>query len=305
MQKLQLRSFSLGQQSGFTLIEAVIALVILAGGLLAMFRFHGTAIESTGETKNRAAATALAQAKLEQLRAFTTAAGYPARMVNGSEAGLANTDYDGVAYAATFSREWAVTATANPDVNQVDVTVTWPRRDNVDGSVMLSAMVVKADPQGGAREIASAIDTVNTPPNWDPDGGSDDPGGDDPGGDDPGGDDPGGDDPGGDDPGGDQSGGDNVYSIIISGTIVIGGNGSLGYTGVSGSGNYDAACTAGTLSYSCTISGINISDSWTGSIEFSSSRGACSPPLSFSSITSNQVKNLSLIKAGNTCVLVN
>ncbi len=285
MQKLQLRSFSLGQQSGFTLIEAVIALVILAGGLLAMFRFHGTAIESTGETKNRAAATALAQAKLEQLRAFTTAAGYPARMVNGSEAGLANTDYDGVAYAATFSREWAVTATANPDVNQVDVTVTWPRRDNVDGSVMLSAMVVKADPQGGAREIASAIDTVNTPPNWDPDGGSDD--------------------PGGDDPGGDQSGGDNVYSIIISGTIVIGGNGSLGYTGVSGSGNYDAACTAGTLSYSCTISGINISDSWTGSIEFSSSRGTCSPSLSFSSITSNQVENVSLIKAGNTCVLVN
>ena len=285
MQKLQLRSFSLGQQSGFTLIEAVIALVILAGGLLAMFRFHGTAIESTGETKNRAAATALAQAKLEQLRAFTTAAGYPARMVNGSEAGLANTDYDGVAYAATFSREWAVTATANPDVNQVDVTVTWPRRDNVDGSVMLSAMVVKPDPQGGAREIASAIDTVNTPPNWDPDGGSDD--------------------PGGDDPGGDQSGGDNVYSIIISGTIVIGGNGSLGYTGVSGSGNYDAACTAGTLSYSCTISGINISDSWTGSIEFSSSRGTCSPSLSFSSITSNQVENVSLIKAGNTCVLVN
>jgi prepilin-type N-terminal cleavage/methylation domain-containing protein len=299
MHKLQLRSFSLRHQRGFTLLEAVIALVILAGGLLAMFRFHGTSIEVTGETKNRAAATALAQAKLEELRAFTTAAGYAARMADGSEANLANTDYDGVAYAATFSRAWVVTATANPDVNQVDVTVTWPRRDNVDGSVMLSAMVVKADPQGGAGEIANAIDNGGSPDpgTWDTGGGEGE------GGDDQGGDDQGGGDPGGDDPGGDDGADDYPYSIIISGSVSIGGNGNMSFSNVSGSGNYAAACTGSGSSYSCTISGIGSNDSWSGAIVFESSKGTCSPSLSFSSITSNQVVDVALIKSGNSCVL--
>ena len=299
MHKLQLRGFSLGHQRGFTLLEALIALVILAGGLLAMFRFHGTSIEVTGETKNRAAATALAQAKLEELRAFTTAAGYAARMVDGSEVSLASTDYAGVAYAATFSRGWVVTPTANPDVNQVDVTVTWPRRDNVDGSVMLSAMVVKADPQGGAGEIAGAIDN----------GGSPDPGtwntggGDGEGGDGEGGDGEGGDEQGGDEQGGDDGADDYPYSIIISGAVSIGGSGNMSFSDVSGNGNYAAACEGSGSSYSCTISSIGSNDSWSGVIVFESSKGICSPSLSFTSITSNQVVDVALIKSGNSCVL--
>ncbi len=303
MKQFQWQRFSIGRQQGFTLLEALIALVILAGGLLAMFRFHGTSVAVTGETKNRAAATALAQAKLEELRAFQTAPGYSTRVVNGAEAGLANTDYDGVAYAATFSRSWVVTPTANPDINQVDVTVTWPRRDNVDGSVMLSAMVVKADPQGGAGEIAYAIETANTPPSWNTGGGGSD--GDDGSGGDSGGDDGSGGDSGGDDGSGDPQGENYPYDITISGTIVVGGNGNLSFTGASGSGNYGAACTVATWSYSCTISGIDSSDAWTGSIVFSSSSGACSPSLSFSSITSNQVENVALLKVGSTCVLAN
>ena len=305
MHKLQLSGFSLGHQRGFTLLEALIALVILAGGLLAMFRFHGTSIEVTGETKNRAAATALAQAKLEELRSFTTAAGYAARMVDGSEVNLANTDYAGVAYAATFSRAWVVTPTANPDVNQADVTVTWPRRDNVDGSVMLSALVVKADPQGGAGEIANAIDNGGStePGTWDTGGGGgDDEGGDDQGGDDQGGDDQGGDDQGGDDEGGDEGGGYS-YSVTISGAVETEGN--VSFHGISGSGNYNVACTRTDLFYSCTISGIASHDSWAGSIEFHSSRGTCSPSLTFSSITSDQLEDVVLIKSGNSCVLAN
>lgn len=275
MHKFQLSSCSTCSQRGFTLIEALIALVILAGGLLAMFRFHGTSIEVTGETKNRAGATALAQAKLEELRAFQTAAGYSARMVNGSEVNLAGTDYAGVAYAATFTREWVVTPTANPDVNQVAVTVTWPRRDNVDGSVMLSAMVVKADPQGGAGEIASVIDN----------GGSSDPGGWDTG--------------GGTSPdiqvteedvngapildaNGDpilDANGDPVvaatYDLLFGGSFTT-LNATLDSVALSkdtGSTDTGRSCSvdAVALTYSCTITGIPINDSWLGAITFNSS----------------------------------
>lgn len=276
MHKFQLSGCSTCSQRGFTLIEALIALVILAGGLLAMFRFHGTSIEVTGETKNRAAATALAQAKLEELRAFTTAGGYSARMVNGSEVNLASTDYAGVAYAATFTRAWVVTPTANPDVNQVAVTVTWPRRDNVAGSVMLSAIVAKADPQGGAEEIASAIENggSSAPGDWPPGGSGGSP-----------------DvvvteeDASGNailDANGDpilDANGDPVvavtYDLLFGGSFTT-TNATLDSVDLSkdaGSTDTGRSCSVdvGALTYSCTITGIPINDSWLGTITFISS----------------------------------
>lgn len=56
---------------GFTLIEVMIAVVILAVGLLGLAKFQSELTRSAAATKDRAAALALAEKKIEDLRAFT------------------------------------------------------------------------------------------------------------------------------------------------------------------------------------------------------------------------------------------
>ena len=67
--KTMMRKTSRGQR-GFTLLEALIAFVVLAGGLLAAFRFHTTTMAVTAESKIRSEAVALAEQKLEELRSY-------------------------------------------------------------------------------------------------------------------------------------------------------------------------------------------------------------------------------------------
>ncbi len=57
-------------EGGFSLIEVLITLVVLAVGLVALAKFQGTAIESGSLAKERAVAAHLAQQKLDDLRNY-------------------------------------------------------------------------------------------------------------------------------------------------------------------------------------------------------------------------------------------
>ncbi len=57
-------------QGGFSLIEVLITLVVLAVGLVALAKFQGTAIESGSLAKERTVAAHLAQQKLDDLRNY-------------------------------------------------------------------------------------------------------------------------------------------------------------------------------------------------------------------------------------------
>jgi prepilin-type N-terminal cleavage/methylation domain-containing protein len=61
-----------GSTKGFTLLEALIALVVVAVGLLALAQLHGTALLYTADARTRTQATKLAQAKLDNLKTFYT-----------------------------------------------------------------------------------------------------------------------------------------------------------------------------------------------------------------------------------------
>jgi Tfp pilus assembly protein PilV len=139
-----------GKQQGFTLLEALIAFVILAGGLLALFRYHNTTMETTGEAKVRAEAMALGDQKLEELRSYLSQDNFQDDTVTGAGLG----EYNGVDYAADFTRSWTVAGT-NP--REIAVAVSWDDRTGTTQSVQLSSLVWGVSPTQAASDLAAMI----------------------------------------------------------------------------------------------------------------------------------------------------
>lgn len=140
------------RQQGFTLLEALIAFVVLAGGLLALFRYHATTVEGTGTAKVRAEAVALGEQKLEELRSYLTQADFVADTVDGAGLGA----YAGVDYAENFTRRWTV---SDNGVNQkeIAVTVSWTDSANDPQQVQLTSLVLGIPPTQAARNFAGVI----------------------------------------------------------------------------------------------------------------------------------------------------
>ncbi len=99
-----------GRQEGFTLLEVLIALVVLTVGLLGMAALTGSLVSAGALARDRVAATTLAQAKIEEFKNTTISSS-----VTGSDT------------HGTFARAWAVT-NGSPTANTatVQVTVSWP-----------------------------------------------------------------------------------------------------------------------------------------------------------------------------------
>ena len=100
--------------NGFTLIEIMIAILILVVALLGMAGVTVSVINGNAFSKEVTSATTLAQDKMEELK--NTAYG---SIVSGS-------DTDSI-----YSRTWAVTADSPiADTKTVEVTVSWSRGGN-------------------------------------------------------------------------------------------------------------------------------------------------------------------------------
>ncbi len=119
-------------QGGFSLIEVLITLVVLAVGLVALAKFQGTAIESGSLAKERAVAAHLAQQKLDDLRDYE-------RLIKTDAAGAAiacdadaSVSYQCIATDAGGNKNADFTLTLPAGVNtvsDVDYTRTWAATD--------------------------------------------------------------------------------------------------------------------------------------------------------------------------------
>jgi type IV pilus assembly protein PilV len=101
------------QSRGFTLLEVMIALVILAIGLLGLAGLQIMAIKGNSFGQQMTAASTLAQNQLEALRESAGS------LSNGNDT---VTDQNGI----TYTRTWTVAAN-QPQTNMdtVDITVSW------------------------------------------------------------------------------------------------------------------------------------------------------------------------------------
>ncbi|NRF72327.1 prepilin-type N-terminal cleavage/methylation domain-containing protein [Aquincola sp. S2] len=140
-------------QRGFSLLESLIALVVMAFGLLAIAGIGLKLATSEDVARQRGEAARLAQEKIEEFRSFTqidTAAGVNAWESMGS-GGSSDVIANGADYHANtqFNRSWQVLDSADDPWRRVRVTVNWADRvggATVPNTLSFSTIISKTDP---------------------------------------------------------------------------------------------------------------------------------------------------------------
>jgi len=110
-------SLRLKRSGGFTLIEAMIALTILAVGILAIGAMQLSGIRGNGFAADLSEATAVTQQQIETLFATSEDSTHYAALANGNDTVIG-------ARGTTFTRTWTV-AKPTPDYATITVTTTW------------------------------------------------------------------------------------------------------------------------------------------------------------------------------------
>ncbi len=160
---------------GFTILEALIALLVLSFGMLAIAGFQTTLSRSADLAKQRTEAMRLAQQKMETLRAYGQVATDPtlppAHRFNYTDDVVSSTvlPYTGpeiVSSNATFSRTWTVTPSAADTERWINVVVAWNDRAGQAQTVQLLSVISKFDPQSvGTLATGSGTSNVRRPKN--------------------------------------------------------------------------------------------------------------------------------------------
>ncbi len=117
----------LTKSDGFTLIEILVALIILSVSLLALAGLMVTTTKNNSFGNHMTEAATLAQDKLEELRAI--------RWENISE-GL-NTDQQNGSTGNNYTRDWNVAT--NGSLKTISITIRW--QDRANHSIRLTSVL--------------------------------------------------------------------------------------------------------------------------------------------------------------------
>jgi Tfp pilus assembly protein PilV len=152
---------------GVSLIEALVALAVMAFGMLGVVGMQAALRNGADQSKQRSEAVRLAQEEMERLRSFgqteTAPAGELTYALIGNVAASTVTSSTNSLYQgnATFTRSVAVvdhgaaSAASSPRMKTLTVAVTWRDREydgtaNSERSVILRSVIAEIAPQLGA-----------------------------------------------------------------------------------------------------------------------------------------------------------
>ncbi len=143
-------------EAGFTLVEALVSLLVVSFGMLAIAGMQATLAKNADLAKQRTEAVRLAQVKMEELRAFDSIVSgegtwnYATDVVSGADAPVTPTDSN-----TAFTLSWAVTgpdgvtpAGANDAQKWIHVTVQWADRAStaLNHSITLDSNIARNNP---------------------------------------------------------------------------------------------------------------------------------------------------------------
>ncbi|WP_341328293.1 prepilin-type N-terminal cleavage/methylation domain-containing protein [Methylotuvimicrobium sp. KM2] len=251
---------------GFSLIEALIAALIVGVGMLGLAKLQGEMFIGSTDSRMRTHAQNAAQAIIEDFRSFAHQSTY-ATFANGSDV------FTPVGSNAQFSRSWTVTVCPNTvNCKQIQVTVTWTDSRNNLQTVNLTSYIAEADP------VKSGVVLAEMTPASPPSGGEGDNGDGDTASDGDGDTASDGDgDTASDGDGDTVSDGDGNTPAPIHGGGRLTGNksncvSSITLTGTGGT----ASCTPGSNTYSCSITYSSGSTEFQGILKATISGSGCS-----------------------------
>lgn len=161
------------QSGGFAILEALVGLLVMVFGMVALASFQSTLSLHSDIAKQRSEATRIAQHEIDTLRAFRQRAadlspgdaqrtyledlGTAADRTFPSPSGLTN---------ATFTVSRAVTIPAGDRYRWVRVAVTWPDRSGQTREVVMNTVVSDGDPGDlGALGVGRTQSTTLRPRN--------------------------------------------------------------------------------------------------------------------------------------------
>ena len=138
------------RQSGSTLIEAMLALLIMGVGMLSLSGMQMDLTRSADSTQQRTQALRLAQEKMEEFRSYTGIAS----TVTGTGAVKANTlnwnalvdGQDSFSGNAVYTRTWSFGGGSGSPSRRATVRVAWTDRNNAAQWLSLSSALSQTDP---------------------------------------------------------------------------------------------------------------------------------------------------------------
>jgi len=139
-------------QRGTTLVEALVAMLVLAFGIAAVARLH-TQLRLHGDVaRQRAEAVRLAQEDIESMRAFAVAGASAGARAWADIASAARTvdASDGLAVNTSYRVTRAIAPDAAGSATHATVSVAWADRSGEARSVQLDAIVAGQDPMHAA-----------------------------------------------------------------------------------------------------------------------------------------------------------
>ena len=126
---------------GFTLIEALIALLVAGLGLLTLSVVPLKLVQNADLARQRGEATRLAAEKIESLRGYTSITGAGTSAWNGLAGGT-----DTASSNVSYTRSWTLDGDSAQPMRQLKVDVSWPDRAGVTQLVTLSSVISRTDP---------------------------------------------------------------------------------------------------------------------------------------------------------------
>lgn len=140
------------QQQGISLIELLIAFIIITLAILGYVKLHGTMLKNSTYAQQQSLAVQLAQDEIENYR------DYSAIKKTAGQMSYEDIDDGTTSYTTantTYDLKWTVNDDTALGYKTITMEVTWERENGTSEPIKLSSIIAKYDPAESGKAMQS------------------------------------------------------------------------------------------------------------------------------------------------------